>query len=77
LLTVAELPSYLRVADKLLGEDERKEIVQYLAAHPSAGALIQGTGGVRKLRWSREGRGNPDGHPNSPTCGHLKLPHLK
>ncbi len=20
---------------------------------------------------------SPDGHPNSPTCGHLKLPHLK
>lgn len=61
LLTVAELPSYLRVADKLLGEDERKEIVQYLALHPSAGVLIQGTGGVRKLRWSREGRGKSGG----------------
>ena len=57
LLTVAELPSCLRMADKLLGEDERKEIVQYLAAHPSAGVLIQGAGGVRKLRWSRGGRG--------------------
>lgn len=61
LLTVAELPSYLRVADKLLAEDERKEIVHYLAAHPGAGVLIQGTGGVRKLRWSREGRGKSGG----------------
>ena len=45
LLTVAELPSYLRVAAKWIAEDERKEIVHHLAAHPSAGVLIQGTGG--------------------------------
>ncbi|WP_250207694.1 hypothetical protein [Curvibacter sp. CHRR-16] len=34
---------------------ERLDIVNYLAAHPKAGDLIEGTGGVRKLRW---GRGN-------------------
>lgn len=60
-LTLAELPSYLRVVDKWLAEDERKEIVHYLAAHPSAGVLIQGTGGVRKLRWTGEGRGKSGG----------------
>ena len=60
-LTSAELPSYLRVADKWLAEDERKEIVHCLAAHPSAGVLIQGTGGVRKLRWTGEGRGKSGG----------------
>ena len=25
--------------------------------HPEAAPVIQGTGGVRKLRWAREGRG--------------------
>jgi len=33
----------------------------FLAANPRAGDLIQGTGGVRKLRWRRGGRGKSGG----------------
>ena len=33
----------------------------YLAAHPAAGDLIAGTGGLRKLRWALEGRGKRGG----------------
>jgi len=29
--------------------------------HPNAGVLIKGTGGVRKLRWARSGRGKSGG----------------
>lgn len=29
--------------------------------HPNAGVLIQGTGGIRKLRWARSGRGKSGG----------------
>ena len=61
LITVAELPEYIRRAERLLSESERKDIVDYLAAHPKAGDLIQGTGGIRKLRWSRGGRGKSGG----------------
>ncbi|MFO1221428.1 MAG: type II toxin-antitoxin system RelE/ParE family toxin [Burkholderiaceae bacterium] len=61
LLTIVELPSYLRVAGKLLGEDGREAIVEHLAAQPGAGVLIEGTAGVRKLRWAREGRGKSGG----------------
>ncbi len=35
--------------------------MDYLAAHPAAGDLIEGTGGVRKLRWARDGRGKSGG----------------
>ncbi len=31
-------------------EDEKTELIAYLSVQPHAGALIQGTGGVRKLR---------------------------
>ncbi len=48
---VAELPSYIRVADKLLSLQERQDLIDYLAEHPKAGDLMEGTGGVRKLRW--------------------------
>lgn len=36
-------------------------MLTYLAAHPKAGDLMQGTGGVRKLRWGRGGRGKSGG----------------
>lgn len=36
-------------------------MVDYLAAQPKAGDLIEGTGGVRKLRWARGGRGKSGG----------------
>jgi hypothetical protein len=32
-----------------------------LAEHPKGGDLMEGTGGVRKLRWSRSGRGKSGG----------------
>jgi hypothetical protein len=61
LLTVAELPEYLRTAGKLQADADRRAVVDYLAAHPKAGDLIEGTGGVRKLRWARDGRGKSGG----------------
>ena len=61
LLTVAELPEYLRAATRLLADADRRGIVDQLAAHPAAGDLIEGTGGVRKLRWARDGRGKSGG----------------
>jgi hypothetical protein len=36
-------------------------VVDYLAAHPKAGDLMEGTGGVRKLRWGRGGQGKSGG----------------
>jgi hypothetical protein len=61
LLTVAELPEYLRTATRLLADADRRTIVDHLAAHPQDGDLIEGTGGVRKLRWARDGRGKSGG----------------
>jgi hypothetical protein len=61
LITVAELGEYQRRAEKLLADSERQDIVNYVAAFPKAGDLIQGTGGVRKLRWRRGGSGKSGG----------------
>ena len=61
LLTVAELPEYLRAATRLLADADHRAIVEHLAAHPAAGDPIEGTGGVRKLRWARDGRGKSGG----------------
>ena len=62
MLTVAELPEYQREAARLLHDEaERLAIVDHLAARPKAGVLIEGTSGVRKLRWGRDGRGKSGG----------------
>jgi len=61
LITVAEMPEYIRCAEKLLSESECKDVIDYVAAQPKAGDLIQGTGGIRKLRWARSGRGKSGG----------------
>lgn len=61
MITIAEVPEYIRQADKLLTESERQDVLSYLAAHPKDGDLIEGTGGIRKLRWGRGGRGKSGG----------------
>ena len=61
LLTVAEVPEYLRATARLLADADRRAIIDHLAAHPADGELIEGTGGVRKLRWGRDGRGKSGG----------------
>ena len=61
LITVGEMPEYVRRATKLLSESERSELIDHVAANPRAGDLVQGTGGIRKLRWARGGRGKSGG----------------
>ena len=45
----------------LLSEQVRTDLVDYLAAHPKAGVIMRGTGGIRKVRWAREGMGKSGG----------------
>jgi hypothetical protein len=61
MITIAEVPEYIRQAEKFLSESERLDVLSYLAAHPKSGDLIEGTGGLRKLRWGRGGRGKSGG----------------
>ena len=65
MITIAEVPEYIRQADKLLTESERQDVLNYLAAHPKDGDLIEGTGGIRKLRWGRGGRGKSYYHSDT------------
>ena len=42
---------------QLMPDETYAEFQQHLADHPEAGELIQGTGGIRKIRWNRPGSG--------------------
>ena len=61
MITIAEVPEYTRRAEKRLSARERQELIEYLAERPRSGDLMEGTGGVRKLRWGRGDRGKSAG----------------
>ena len=56
-ITVVEMDEFLAATRKLMDDEERAGLVNYLSFHPTAGVVVPGTGGVRKLRWGLEGRG--------------------
>jgi len=59
--TFIETPTFVAEADKLWSESERLEFFTWLAGNPGAGAVIPGSGGCRKVRWSRPGIGKRGG----------------
>ena len=61
MLTVVESPIFQRVWPRYWEEDERAEFATFIACNPEAGAVIRGSGGVRKVRWAREGTGKSGG----------------
>ena len=60
-ISVVETPEFLSATRKLMTDDERALLLDYLAYNPTSGDLVPGTGGVRKLRWGLEGRGKRGG----------------
>jgi hypothetical protein len=61
--TIAETAQYLRdAANAGLTADERKAIVDSIAADPLQGVEIRGSGGVRKIRVAGRGKGKSGGY---------------
>ena len=44
-----------------MAEADREALIDYLPRNPTAGDLVKGTGGVRKLRWRLDDRGKRGG----------------
>ena len=59
--TVVETPIFVKYAAEVWAPDERNEFIGWIAANPSAGDVIPGSGGCRKVRWSARGRGKRGG----------------
>ncbi len=60
-VTVVETRPFIEDAARCLKENEREEFIGYIARNPTAGVVIPGTGGVRKVRWHAGGRGKRGG----------------
>jgi len=61
MITIAETEQFQKKVNQLLTEEEKNDLISYLSRNPNTGNLIQGTSGVRKLRWARSGMGKSGG----------------
>ncbi len=60
--TVIEHPTFIKQAAKIWAEDELHAFIDWIAANPLAGDVIQGSkAGARKVRWQASGRGKRGG----------------
>ena len=61
MLSIYETPIFVEDADKLWSTEERLEFFTWIVGEPEAGSVISGSGGCRKVRWSRAGTGKQGG----------------
>ena len=59
--TLVPIGTFEEKARKLLGNAGFDNLLEFLARRPRAGRIIQGTGGLRKVRFARPGQGKSGG----------------
>ena len=60
-MVIIETKIFTKRVGKLLTEDEYAKLQIHLANFPASGKIIPESGGLRKIRWSEEGRGKRGG----------------
>ena len=61
MLAVIEAPLFTKLWPEYWSEEERGEFAVFIANAPKIGDVIPGSGGCRKIRWARAGRGKRGG----------------
>lgn len=56
-----ETSTFSKLLPKYLTDDEYRALQSLLMQRPDAGAVIKGSGGVRKVRWAPSGSGKSGG----------------
>ena len=56
-----ETSHFTRSVEHYLDDEEYSRLQNYLNEHPESGAIVPGSGGVRKIRWRGDGRGKRGG----------------
>ena len=60
-MVIIETSIFTRRVQALLADEDYRQLLAMLVARPTVGAVIPGSGGLRKLRWSLPGRGKRGG----------------
>ncbi len=61
MITIIETQQFTGKADKIISAAEKDDLFDFIARNPKEGVVISGTGGVRKLRFSIQGKGKRGG----------------
>lgn len=56
-----ETEMFSSLVNKYLSDNEYNELQNFLMRHPDAGKIMRGGGGIRKMRWARNGVGKSGG----------------
>ncbi len=56
-----ETSLFTKLIAEILSEDEYVGLQQFILKQPDGGRIIPGSGGVRKIRWGKEGSGKRGG----------------
>ena len=60
-MVIVETSIFTRQVQSLLDNDDYRRLQTILVMRPDAGDLISGSGGLRNIRWGREGHGKRGG----------------
>jgi len=60
-MVIIETSVFARQVQALLTDEEYRELQAALIERPNAGAIMVGSGGLRKMRWGRPGKGKRGG----------------
>jgi len=60
-MVIIETSIFTRQVQELLSDEEYRELQIALVQRPAAGAVMAGSGGLRKLRWATKGKGKRGG----------------
>jgi hypothetical protein len=60
-MVIIETSIFTRDVKELLTDDDYRQLQAELVLQPSLGAVIRGSGGIRKVRWAAKGHGKRGG----------------
>ncbi len=60
-MMIIETPIFTKLITQIMSDDEYRALQEALIMRPELGVVIKNSGGLRKLRWSLQGRGKSGG----------------
>lgn len=60
-MVIIETSIFTRLIQEQMGDDEYRLLQEALVQRPDLGAVIKGSGGLRKVRWKLQGQGKRGG----------------
>lgn len=60
-MVIIETSVFTKKIKTLLNDDDYRMLQGYLVDMPGSGDIVQGSGGIRKIRWGIKGRGKRGG----------------